>query len=250
MERLKLWSSGGGVQSTAIAALIVQGKLKPDLSVIVDTEREMSGVWTYLEQYVQPALRQVGVELHRVAKSRYATVDLYRNEDILIPAWTDESGKIGKLPTYCSNEWKKRVVRRWATDVAGKQAKFNTWIGFSMDETRRLYQEPGRWEPTFPLIDLRMTRDDCLRVVEEVGWPAPPKSSCWMCPNRDHAAWVRMKHESPQDWKNAVEFEREIRLKDDALYLHKDGVPLDQVKMTGKRDDPFTGRCDSGYCYT
>jgi enterochelin esterase-like enzyme len=41
-ERTQLWASGGGVQSAAIAALIVQGKLRPDLAVIVDTEREQS----------------------------------------------------------------------------------------------------------------------------------------------------------------------------------------------------------------
>lgn len=36
-----LWSCGGGTQSAAIAALIVRGDLpKPDLSIIVDTERE------------------------------------------------------------------------------------------------------------------------------------------------------------------------------------------------------------------
>jgi hypothetical protein len=40
--RRRLWSSGGGTQSTAIAVLILQGRLpKPDLAVIVDTEREL-----------------------------------------------------------------------------------------------------------------------------------------------------------------------------------------------------------------
>ena len=40
--RTQIWSSGGGVQSTAIAALICIGELSPDLSIIVDTERELS----------------------------------------------------------------------------------------------------------------------------------------------------------------------------------------------------------------
>jgi len=40
MERTQVWASGGGVQSTAIAALIVLGRLpKPDLAVIADTGR-------------------------------------------------------------------------------------------------------------------------------------------------------------------------------------------------------------------
>lgn len=45
MTRTQLWASGGGVQSAAIAALIVQGYIRPDLAVIVDTEREQSTTW-------------------------------------------------------------------------------------------------------------------------------------------------------------------------------------------------------------
>ena len=37
-DKLNLWSSGGGVQSSAIAVLIAQGKLpKPDIAVMIDT---------------------------------------------------------------------------------------------------------------------------------------------------------------------------------------------------------------------
>ena len=41
--RTQIWSSGGGVQSTALAVLICSGKLpSPDLAMIVDTTRERS----------------------------------------------------------------------------------------------------------------------------------------------------------------------------------------------------------------
>ncbi|TEF41850.1 hypothetical protein, partial [Pseudomonas aeruginosa] len=86
--RTQIWSSGGGTQSSAIAALICQGELTPDLSIIVDTEREMSTTWEYLDRWVLPALDAAGVKLNRVAKSSYATVDLMRNDDVLIPAFT------------------------------------------------------------------------------------------------------------------------------------------------------------------
>ncbi|WP_259474093.1 hypothetical protein, partial [Pseudomonas syringae] len=48
-KRTQIWSSGGGTQSSAIAALICQGELSPDLSIIVDTEREMSTTWDYMD---------------------------------------------------------------------------------------------------------------------------------------------------------------------------------------------------------
>jgi hypothetical protein len=252
-ERLQLWSSGGGSQSAAIAVLILQGKLpKPDIAVIIDTEREASAVWEYHDNYVYPALKTIGVELHRIAKSSFATVDLYGGKDkgdILIPAWTDETGKIGKLPTYCSNEWKKRVVRRCVSAQYPRNQKFNTWIGFTTDEMRRVYQEPGRWNPIFPLIKLGLSKPDCYTLIEAYGWPKPPKSSCWMCPNRDHAAWMEMKNCKPDDFNKAIEFEREIRINDDALYLHQSGVTLDLVNENWTSKEPYTGRCASGMCF-
>ena len=85
--RTQIWSSGGGVQSTAIAALICLGELKPDLAVIVDTERELSTTWDYLDTVVMPALESTGVELVKVPKSDYAFLCcncLYSEAKILI----------------------------------------------------------------------------------------------------------------------------------------------------------------------
>ena len=77
MNKTQIWSSGGGVQSAAIAALIVMGKLRPDLAIIVDTEREQSTTWKYMDDVITPALATVNFKLTRVKKSEHATVDLY-----------------------------------------------------------------------------------------------------------------------------------------------------------------------------
>lgn len=245
-DRTQIWSSGGGVQSTAISALICMDELRPDLSVIVDTERELSTTWDYLDRWVMPALQRSGVTLHRVTKSEYATVDLMRNDDLLIPAFTTESGEIGKLPTYCSNEWKQRVMRRWANEQGVKQA--DIWIGFTIDELRRVIQLTGKWQNRYPLIDRRMTRGDCIALVKRMGWPEPPRSSCWMCPNKPHHEWEWQRQNAPDDFKRAVEFEREIQLHDEDVWLTDTGAPLAEADFS-EPDDMFTGRCDSGMCF-
>ncbi len=245
--RTQLWSCGGGVQSTAIAALICQGELMPDLSVIIDTERELSTTWDYLDAVVMPELERAGVELHRVKKSDYATVDLMRNGDILIPAFTTVTGNVGKLPTYCSNEWKQRVMRRWATAQGVKHA--DVWIGFTIDEMRRLKQriEP-KWRDRYPLIERRMTRGDCFALIRRMGWPTPPRSSCWMCPNKPHEEWEWQRVHAPDDFNLAIEFEKEIQLYDEDLWLTDTGEPLEIADFTAP-DDMFSGRCDSGMCF-
>lgn len=262
IRRVQAWSSGGGTQSTAIAALICMGELRPDVAVIVDTEREASETWEYLEKWVHPALQAAGVNLHRVPKSLYATVDLWGGKDgetLLIPAFTDQSGTIGKLSTYCSVEWKKRVIHRFLNTLYPADTKFNQWIGFSVDEPERLFQETGKWEPKFPLFDKRYRRHDCVNIVKAMGWPEPPRSSCWMCPNRSHAEWMHLKKLScsqkdagrnePTDWEKAIEFEKEIQKKDPHAWLTSSCKPLEELPEEQAQADLFTGRCTQGNCF-
>lgn len=244
--RTQIWSSGGGTQSSAIAALICMGELRPDLAIIVDTERELSTTWEYLDKWVQPALRATGVDLVVVPKSRYATVDLMRNDDILIPAFTTEGDGVGKLPTFCSNEWKKRVMQRWATDQGVVEA--DIWMGFSIDEMRRCSQPTGKWQHRYPLIEKRMNRGDCVALVKRMGWPEPPRSSCWMCPNKTQGEWKWQKESAPEDFSKAVAFEKEIQSVDPDLWLTQAAIPLADIDFSTDQEQMF-GSCVGG-CFT
>lgn len=240
-----IWSSGGGTQSAAIAALIVSGELeRPDLAAIVDTEREASATWAYHNTVIVPALARCNVTLHRIPKSQYATVDLYaKNGDLLIPAYTET----GKLPTYCSTEWKRRVLERWAREVRPSRC-YTVWLGISLDETRRVKPTDRPWLSRYPLIEKRLTRADCRALVQGMGWPDPPRSSCWMCPNRTAKEWDRLKSDAPADFAAACVFEDEMRKQDDELWLTRTRKPLRDWQDDGQ-PDLFTGLCDSGYCW-
>ena len=248
-----MWSSGGGVQSTAIAALIVQGKLpKPDLAVIADTERELSTTWAYLNTVTIPALTKVGVTLHRVPKSKYATVDLYGGKDkstLLIPAFTTQGDDIGKLPGFCSNEWKKRVIQRWATKEHGVTAA-TQWVGISTDEARRASSSAdGKWATRYPLIELNMSRTDCLALVLSMGWPEPVRSSCWMCPNHQEDEWLWQQKHAPVDHEKAIAFDENIRTNDPFAWLHPSATPLSDVEFDKRNEVMFGKNCQTGLCF-
>tara|TARA_R110000868_G_scaffold396198_1_gene668318 strand:- start:121 stop:912 length:792 start_codon:yes stop_codon:yes gene_type:complete len=239
--RTQVWSSGGGTQSAAIAALICKGELRPDISVIVDTEREVQQTWDYHDSVIVPALAQVGVTLHRVPKSKYATVDLYGGKDgdaLLIPAFTNKNGKQGKLPTYCSNEWKSRVVQRFCRDMMPEAEAFTLWLGISRDEFNRMRGEggEGKWTYWHPLIAKLMNRHDCVSLVKSMGWPPPPRSRCFMCPNQGPAEWADLDKNHPADAAKARAFEAEIQVKDPNVYL-RNALAED-------------GDCMSGFCFT
>lgn len=249
--RTQIWSSGGGVQSTALAVLIVEGKLPaPDLAVIADTEREMSTTWDYLNRVTLPALAAVGVVLHRVKKSDYATVDLWGGKDgnsLLIPAYTTKEGDVGKMPGFCSNEWKLRVIQRWATREHGVKAA-TMWMGISTDEMKRATPGKGKWEKRYPLIELGLNRGECVGIVKRAGWPEAPRSSCWMCPQHREGEWQWQQEKAPRDLVKAIHFEREIQKRDPHAWLHQDCKPLDQVKFDEKNEVLFQ-HCDTGVCF-
>lgn len=257
MSRLNIWSCGGGTQSAAIAALIVRGRIpKPDIALMVDTEREQSSTWDYAHGTLIPALASVGVELHIIKKSDYATVDLYAmNGDLLLPVYSNQSGKIGKLPTFCSNEWKQRVARRYLKDQGVTRCR--TWIGISRDEMHRVRVSNAAWCQNFyPLIEaefaLYYSRADCVKEVLGIGWPEPPRSACWMCSNMGVDEWLDMRANRPRDFVKAVAMDYAIRVKDPHVFLHEQCVPLDKVNWelalletrSNKRDG-----CTSGMCF-
>lgn len=236
-ERTLTWSYGGGVQSVAIAVLVVMGKLpKPSIIAIADTGREAQETWEYTERYVDPMLRDVGCLIERVPHT-LATVDLYsRKGDILIPAFTSK----GKLPTFCSVEWKRRVIRRYLRSKGVISCK--TWLGMSVDEIKRVKPSDKIWqEYSWPLLfDLERSysRIDCIKLIKEMGLPEPPKSSCWMCPHRNNEQWLHLKNNFPQDWEHAVQLDAEIRQRDSekSLYLHRSRIPLSDVVLQPNDD--------------
>jgi hypothetical protein len=243
---VQVWSSGGGVQSSAIAALIVSGRLpRPDHAIIVDTEREKSQTWRYMSTVIQPALRSVDCELVIIPKSEYATVDLWgSNGDLLLPAFTSTDGR---LKGFCSNEWKQRVVRRWLRSKGINDARM--WLGFSLDEQRRMRCPDVDWLTYwFPLAELRMTRDQCWRVVVDLGWPEPPRSSCWMCPHMSNAEWRQLRDSDPDDFQKAIRLDALIREDDADAFIHRSGRPL-AVADLGTDDARLPFGCDSGSCF-
>lgn len=231
-----IWSFGGGTQSAAIAVLIAQGKLPtPERCVIADTGRESSETWEYTDAYIRPLIAKVGLEVE-IAPHSLVTRDMYDNQGrVLIPAWTKE----GQLPTFCSNEWKQRVVRRWLRQSErgyGQKNPVTQWIGFSTNEISRCKPTGVKWIDTeWPLImgyGLRLNRADCVRLVEDAGLPTPPRSACWMCPFRTNKEWAHQRETQPKDHLKAIQLDELIRKNDrrgEGLYVHLSRVPLGDV---------------------
>lgn len=259
-----VWSYGGGVQSAAIAVLVLRGELpRPERIVMADTSREASATWAYLDEVVQPALVEAGLRVE-VAPHTLATKDLTSTDGRpLMPVYTRQAGgrRVGQMRNFCSGEWKRDVVRRYVRSLGygpgGRSEKgpVVNWLGISRDEIGRMGGDRRKWVVTrWPLIfDRPTTRAGCLDLVAEAGWPRPPKSSCWCCPYRSDAQWRELREAWPEDWARAVALEADLREWDSGVYLHRSGVPLGEALLDECQAGSIaTGKppCTSGQCWT
>lgn len=84
----------------------------------------------------------------------------------------------------CTADFKIRVIGRWLKAHGASPTNPATIaIGISLDEIHRA--NTRRHEPyeniVYPLLDLRIRRTDCPRIIRSAGLPVPPKSACWFC---------------------------------------------------------------------
>ena len=245
---ISVWSCGGGTQSVAIGALIAQGKLPtPDYALIADTGYEKSTTWEYLNLFLRPALSGI-VNIETVSAAEYATVGVFGGKEgktALIPAFSSAGNGVGKMSNFCSYEWKRRTCERYMRSRY-EVTQYESWIGFSVDERQRIGKaQPANRSQRYPLIELGLSRGDCIAIVERQGWPPPPRSSCYMCPNQTAHEWREVK--AGGDWPKVVEFDRKIRAVDAQAWLTKDCKPIDVVDFTDQNGDLFA--CESGECF-
>lgn len=246
-SHLNIWSSGGGTQSTAIAILILQGKLpRPDYAFIADTGRETSETWEYLDQFTNPALAKVGLQVERLRPDTIP--DVFNSKGtMLIPAFFTGAAKASN---FCSSYWKRDFVKRIAVE-RGLIPAVN-WLGISTDEMRRVSSpRAANWLLEFPLVFTCPTsRDGCIKLIQEYGWPKAPKSSCWMCPNRRDAQWIHLRDNRPNEFQKAVDFDLALRERKPDAFLHESRTPLGEVifKQANENHGQLT-LCDSGECF-
>jgi hypothetical protein len=94
-------------------------------------------------------------------------------------------------------------------------------------------------ECVWPLVDMRMTRHDCKRWMESMGYPEPPRSSCAYCPFHNDNEWRRLRDSEPKAFDDAVQFEIDAQaalLKAGRMrsvpFLHKSCKPLSEVDFS------------------
>ena len=244
--RLTVLSLGAGVQSTTLALMAAYGEIAaPDCAIFADTGWEPRAVYDHLDRLEArlpfPIYRVNAGNLREDAVKKNTTTRS-GGRFSAIP-WFTSDGGMGRRE--CTAHYKIEPLakkQRELLDAKPRQRlpveSVHVLIGISTDEAHRMKPARNRWQRNvFPLIELGMSRRDCLRWTQERQWN-PPKSSCIGCPFHSDAMWRDLRDNAPDEWADAVEVDRAIRdggtmrgIKAQQ-FMHRSLKPLDQVDLS------------------
>lgn len=259
-------SWGCGVQSTALAVMSVLGDM-PALDLIVTSDTGWERKKTYESRdFYTGWLRQRGATV-MVVDGGNVRVDGAK-EHVHIPFFTQGGGPLRR---QCTRQFKivpiKHAIREWlgfhvSRPPAPPAGSVKQWLGISYDEYERMRGSGVAYILNcYPLVQARITRDECKAYLNKLGLPVPVKSACVGCPYRSASEWLDMKSDSHEEFMEAVQFDElnrnnphAMRVDTDALYLHRSLVPLAAVDLEGYARREVKGKqlpmfCESGYCH-
>lgn len=252
-------SLGAGVQSSTVLLMSCVGELpKLDACVFADTGWEPKAVYDQLEW------------LTKFAGEHGIPIDVVKTSNIKQDALTSQrqgkgegSSRWGSMPYYvlgqdgekgivrrqCTYEYKIRPIEKWIRKSvmglkhrqhAPKERVVRQWFGISLDELERMREPPHAWhEFWYPLVEKRITRQQCLEWLEEKGFPQAPRSACIGCPFHSNKEWRHLQNNSPEEFQEAVKFDEDMRDCEGMrgqLFLHNKRKPLSEIDFRSDVD--------------
>ncbi len=256
-EPTRYISLGGGVQSTALVLMAVDGMFGkvPSAALFADLEWERAGFYEHMEKLEEAVAPFPIVSLKPGNIRALTTQDEVRWASI--PLFTrNEAGKPAQLPRQCSYEYKIMPIRKWVKSRLEERSRVprpnsvEMWLGISTDEAHRMKPSTVNYiYHRYPLVEYGISRDDCSRYLEERGWQVK-RSACRGCPYTSNADWREMRQNSPEEWADVVEFDKQIRHKRSVgpLYVHRSALPLEVAVNVGEENlHGFDAECE-GMC--
>ena len=186
----RVLSFGGGVQTTAMAILMAQGKIQADEVVFADTGAEKPETYWYMESYTEPLFKEIDIPFIKINPK--LNLLEYCERYKIVPS-------VGIR--WCTKHIKVLPIKKYLT---GDETLI---IGFSVDESQRAHRINDGIQRTYPLIELGISSGDCHRIISDYGWPMPLKSSCFCCPFQRWTEWNWLKGKHPELIQKCLEME-------------------------------------------
>ena len=206
-KMLNYISYGGGVQSTAMVLMAIDGVIKkPDLVVFADTGTEMPETYATVEKIAklceENQLEFVIVKNHSDSVKGMSLFDWYM-EKKMVPI-------VGIK--WCTSKFKIEPIRRYVKTLVDKSKPkpwMCAWIGITSDESKRARHESDVQfqKVEYPLLEI--SREDCKNYISS-NYPMlkVSKSGCSVCPYARKSHWLNLKKNHNNLFQNALRLEK------------------------------------------
>ena len=248
---MKIISLGAGVQSTTLALLAHHKEIEPpDYAVFADTGWEPKAVYKHLD-WLESYLN---FPVCRVSAGSLKNSLLNHNGKGFdaVPFYTGNGG-MGRR--QCTNQYKLRPIQKLCKPYSSKGNPVILQLGISTDEWTRMKPSRVKYiKNTWPLIDLEMSRNDCMSWLKSKGHIVPPKSACLGCPYHNNELWREIKIEYPEEFEETCKVDEKIRQtvgSKSEQFMHRSCKPLRDVDFRTMEEmgqlNFFTDECE-GMC--
>lgn len=258
----RVLSFGGGVQSSALVALLGTGCYpgEPPQEVwFCDPHHERPQTYAWIEEAIGPYLARRGVPFVRLERHTSPA----RGPDLL-EAYRRKAAFPLRSNRVCTIEWKVNVMVRECRRRGWHKTGVEKHLGISLDELPRARSGgDGRlpWEAKrYPLIEARLFRDDCVRICQQTFGAVPVKSGCRFCKYQRAEQWRQVWLErSDGYWDVLVQWEAEVIARRGPSCCFIDAHPRRPLTAwaaaweQGVQEPLFEAEhaaCEGGYCMT
>jgi hypothetical protein len=189
-------SYGGGINSTALAILLVNSGWRGDI-VFADTGCEWPDTYCFMDYFEAEWLKPRGLKITQLKGMPWQT----KRDGIPLINYCESASVIPLAGIrWCTQEWKVDPLHRWANER-------DYMIGISAEESHR---QQGKLRP---LVDMGVDRNKCISIIETEGLPVPRKSGCYICPFQRNGQWRELWQRYPKLYERALQLEENAQRK-------------------------------------
>jgi len=188
-------SYGGGVDSTALIIFLVKNKFPLDYVVFSDTGDEMPETYEYLEVMEKYLKRK---------KIPFKIVKVRSKESL-----SDRCLKRRVVPSqiwrWCTRDMKVTPIHAFYRTF---KCHIYQYMGIDYDEFHRMKPaKPDYVSNLYPLVDHKIGREECVKIIKKAHLPIPVKSGCFFCPFNNMQRWKEVYDKHPDLFKYAMKIE-------------------------------------------
>ena len=206
---MKIVSFSGGKDSTAMLIKMVEKKMPIDRVLFADTGKEFPQTYLFIDKVSRWLFSKIGIKIETLKAGKTWDSLFYK-----VHKTGKNAGKIWGFPYLCNPCWAQRDLK---VKVLNKDLTANdtAFIGFALDERKRILKTKFKHKVRYPLIEWQFTESDCFKICEKEGLVNPlyafgfKRLGCFLCPKQPLSNLPIIKNYFPELWAEILKYEKD-----------------------------------------